>query len=134
MIHLTQLTRGSRAQRSTKIPTYPGWGPKEPRPSSPCTGREGKDDSNIAPFRMTRLAAYTHLLLNVTRFKRSLSHLTLTLSWCLKNKIKSRWEKFTPSYNPLFRVCQITILATARIARNTTRFSPWNGGSTLSTT
>ena len=46
-------------------------------------------------------------------------------SWCLNNNI---WEKFASSYNPLFRVVQITILATARIARNTTGFSPLNGG------
>ena len=63
-----------------------------------------------------------------------LSHLILTLSWCLKYKSRSRWEKFASSYNTLFRVVQITIWATARIARNTTRFSPWNWGKTLSTT
>ena len=34
----------------------------------------------------------------------------------------------------LLRVVQITIQATARIARNTTHFSPWDGGRTLSTT
>ena len=34
-------------------------------------------------------------------------------------KYKTRWEKFASSYNPLFRVVQITIRATARIARNT---------------
>ena len=56
-----------------------------------------------------------------------LSHLFLTLSWCLKNNIKSQWEKFTSSYNSFFRVLQITILVTVRIARNTTLFSPWNG-------
>ena len=32
------------------------------------------------------------------RPKRFLSHLILTLSWCLKYKIRSRWEKFTSSY------------------------------------
>ena len=58
-------------------------------------------------------------------FSADSSHLILTRSWYLKNKIRSRWEKFAPSYNPLFRVCQITILATARITRNTTRFLPW---------
>ena len=52
----------------------------------------------------------------------------------LKNKIRSRWEKFAPSYNPFFRIIQITILATAKITRNTTRFSLWNCGKTLSTT
>ena len=28
-----------------------------------------------------------------------LSHLIFTLSWCLKNNIRSRWEKFALSYN-----------------------------------
>ena len=74
------------------------------------------------------LAAFTHLLSNVMRSKRSLSQLILTLSGFLKYKTRSRWEKFVLSYNPFFRVVQITIRATARIARNTTRFSPWNGG------
>ena len=73
---------------------------------------------------MTRLVAYTYILLNVMRSKRFLSHLILTISWCLKNKIRSQWERFTPSYNPFFRFVHNTILVTARIARNTTRFSP----------
>ena len=60
--------------------------------------------------------------------KRFLWHLILTLSWCQKNNIWSRWEKFASSYNPFFRVAQITILATTSIVRNTIRFSPWNGG------
>ena len=59
--------------------------------------------------------------------KRFLSHLILTLSWCLKYNIKSQWEKLASSYNSFFRVDQIIILATTRIARNTTRFSPRNG-------
>ena len=55
------------------------------------------------------------------RSKRFLLHPILRLRWCLKNKIKSRWERFAPSYNPFFRVVQITILAknTAKITRNT---------------
>ena len=132
MTHPIQLARGSSKYQKDSI--YPGWGTEGPGPSSSCTGRGGKHDSNIVPFRATRLAAYTHLLLNVMRSKRFLSYLILTLSWRLKNKIRFRWEKFAPSYNPLFRVCQITILATARIARNTLRFSPRYGGITLSTT
>ena len=64
---------------------------------------------------MTRLAAYIHILSNVMLSKRFRSHLILTLS--IKNKIRSRWEKFAPSYNPFFRIAQITILATTRIAR-----------------
>ena len=35
--------------------TSQGWGPKGPGPSWPCAGREDKDDSNVAPFRRTRL-------------------------------------------------------------------------------
>ena len=58
------------------------------------------------------------------RSKRFLSHLNSTLSECLKYKTRSRWENFASSYNPFFRVVQITIRATAWIARNTTRFSP----------
>ena len=38
------------------------------------------------------------------------------------------WEKFASSYNPFFYISQITIIATARIARNITRFSPWYRG------
>ena len=41
------------------------------------------------------------------RFKRFLSHLILTLSWCRKYKTRSRWEKFASSYNPFFRVIQL---------------------------
>ena len=80
MTSLTQQTRGSGGLRNAKVPTYPGWGSGGPRPSSPCAERGGEDDSNIAPFRTTRLAAYTHLLSNVMRSKRFLSHLILTLS------------------------------------------------------
>ena len=43
-----------------------------------------------------------------------------------QNQITMR--KSPPSYNPFFSVVQITILATARIARNTTRFSSWFRG------
>ena len=53
-----------------------------------------------------------------------LSHLILTLSWCLKYKTRSRWEKFASASNPFFRDVQITIRAAARITRNTTHFSP----------
>ena len=108
MTHLIQLTRG--VKWVPKDSTYPEWGPEGPGPSSPCTERREKHDSNIVPFRATRLAVYTHLLLNVMWSKRFLSYLILTLSWCLMNKIISQWEKFAPSYNPLFRVSQITIL------------------------
>ena len=85
------------------------------------------------PLRMTRLAACTHFLSYVKRSKHFPLHLILTLSWCLKNKIRSWWENFALSYNPFFRLVQITILATPRIARNTTHLSPWNWGKTLST-
>ena len=78
------------------------------------------------------LACSTHLLSNVMQSNRFLSHLILTLSWCPKNKIRSRWEKFAPSYNPFFCVIQITILATVRITINTTCFSPWNRGKLMS--
>ena len=58
------------------------------------------DDSTVAPFPTTKLAAFTHLLSNVMRSKRFLSHLILTLSWCLKNNIKSQWEKFPIQFFP----------------------------------
>ena len=96
MTPLTPLTRGSGDLIYEKDPTYPGLGPEEPGPSLPYAGRGGKDDFNIAPFRTTMLAAYTHLLSNVIRSKRFLSHLILTLSCCLKYKIRSRWEKLAP--------------------------------------
>ena len=41
----------------------------------------------------------------VMRSKRFLSHLILALSWCLKNKIRSQWETFAPSYNAFFLLC-----------------------------
>ena len=116
------------------MPTYPGWGSEGPVPQTPWAGRGGKDDSNIAHFFTTRLAVFTHLLSNVMRSKHFLSHLILPLSWCLKYKTRSRWEKLASSHNPFFRVVQIIIRATARIARNTTRFSLWNGGRKLSMT
>ena len=75
-------------------------------------------------------AACTHLLLNVMRSKLFLSHLILTLSWCLKERIRSRWKKFALSYNSFFCVVQITFLVTAIIRRNTTRFSPFHRGKT----
>ena len=50
------------------------------RPSLLCTGRAGKDESNVTHFHTTRLAAYNHLLSNVMQSKRFLSHLILTLS------------------------------------------------------
>ena len=71
------------------------------------------------PFRTTMLTAFTHLLSNVMRSKRFLSHLILTQCRCLKNNIRSRWEKFAWSYNLFFLVVQITILATARITKGT---------------
>ena len=48
----------------------PEWGLERPRPSLPCTGRRGKDNSNVAPFLTTKLAACIHLLLDVMRSKR----------------------------------------------------------------
>ena len=123
MIHNILLTR-LQAFKGKNAPTYPGWSPEGPVPYTPWAGGGGKDDSNIAPFLTTWLAAFTHLLSNVMRSKCLLSHLILTLIWCLKYKTRSRWEKFASSNNPFFRVVQITIRATARIARNTTRSHP----------
>ena len=68
------------------------------------------------------------------RSKLFISHLIFTLRWYLTKRIRSRSEKFTPSYNHFFYVVQITIQDTARIARNTTRFSPLHERSTFSTT
>ena len=54
----------------------------------------------LPPFRTTSLAACTHLLSNVMRD--ILSHLILTLSWCLKKKSdhdeKSLHHHTTPSF------------------------------------
>ena len=129
----SQMIELPREEKGTKL-TYRGWSPESPEPSSLRTGRGGKDDSNVSHFLTTRLAAFTQLWSNVMRSKYFLSHLILTLSRCLKNIIRWQWETFAPSYNPFFRVVQINILATARITRNITRFSPLYGGSTLSTT
>ena len=68
------------------------------KPSLPCAEKVVKDDSNVVPFRTTKLTACTHFLSNVIRFKRFLSHLNLTLSWCLKKRIRSRWENLAQSY------------------------------------
>ena len=124
--HKTLLNRGKGKQIKTKLT----WGgiPTGPGSPQPWAGNEGKDDSNVAPFCTTKLAACTHLLSNVMRPERFQSDLILTLSWCLKKRIRSRRERFAPSYNIFFRVSQITIRATARIARNTTRFLPFHGG------
>ena len=129
-----QHTANLVPKREKLFPSYPGWVPERPVPKIPWAGRGGKNDSNVAPFLPTRFAAFTHLLSNVMWSKRFLSHLILTLSECLKYKTRSRGEKFASSYNPFFCVAQITILAIARIVRNTTSFSPLNGGETLSTT
>ena len=130
MTHNILLTRLQRK----KILLTNGGVPKDTYHRRHGPAEEGKDDSNFAPLLTTGLAAFTHILLNFMRSKRFLSHLILTLSWYRKYKTRSRWEKFASSYNPFFPVVQITIRATARIARNTTRFSPWNGGRTVSTT
>ena len=131
MTHNILLTRNYKGI----MPTYRDGVPKDPYRRRHGHEEEGrKDDSNIVPFCMTRLAAFTYLLSNVMRFKRFLSHQILTISWCLKYKTRSRWEKFSSSYDPFFHVVQITILATARISINTTAYSPWNGGKTLSLT
>ena len=58
------------------------------------------------PFSYDQASCIHHFLSNVKRSKRFLLHLILTLSWCLKNNIRSRWEKFASSYNPFFRVVQ----------------------------
>ena len=123
MTHLIQLTRELGIQKIAYLP-----GIRSRRTWTFVARKRGKDDSKVAPFRTTRLTACTHLLSNVMQSKRFLSHLILTLSWCLKNKIRSRWEKFASLYNPFFRISQIAILATAMIVRNTTCFSPRYGG------
>ena len=104
MTHNILLTRFQGGKKL--LPTYSGWGLEGPIPETSWAGRGGKNDSNVAPFLTTRLAAFTHLLSNVMQSKRFLSHLILTLSWCLKHKTRSRWEKFASSYNPFFRVVQ----------------------------
>ena len=58
------------------------------------------EGNKVASFRTTRLATYTHLLSNVMRYKRFLSHLILTLSWCLKTRAARCWLRrgqFWPS-------------------------------------
>ena len=51
MTHITALARGSRDPK--KIVNFlltRGGGPEGPGPSSPCAGRGGKDNSNVAPL------------------------------------------------------------------------------------
>ena len=119
--YIIELTREVREAKFTDW----GWGLEGLGPSSLCAGRGGKDDSNVAPFRMIRLASFIRLLSNIMSSKNFLSHLILTISW-----IRSQWEKLTPSFHAFFCVAQITILATARITRNTICFSPLYRGST----
>ena len=81
MAHLTPLARGSRDPKAfVKFLLTRGGVPKGPGPSSPCAGRGGKDDSNVAPLHTTKLAACTQLWLKVMRSKRLLLHLISTLS------------------------------------------------------
>ena len=80
MTNIVQLTRRQKKKREKRKPYLPGVGPEGPGPSSPCTGKGGKEDSNVAPFRTTRLAAYTYLLSNVMWFKRFLLLRILTLA------------------------------------------------------
>ena len=113
-----------RKKGNDETTNYPGQGPK--RLSLPCARRGGNKDPSTAPFLTIRLVPCTHYLLNVTRSKSFLSLLILTLSWYLKKRIRWRSETLAPSYNPFLCVVPITILATARIARNTTYFSPFH--------
>ena len=67
---MTQIVVRTREPGEQKnLPTYRGC-PEGHGPSSLCD----------TPFRMTRLAAFIHLLSNVMRAKRFLSRLILTLS------------------------------------------------------
>ena len=104
---------------------------EKPRPSLPCAGRGGKEDYNLAPFRATRFAAFTHLLSNVMRSKLFPIALDLDPKLMPERRIKSWLEKFALSYSAF--IVQITNLVTVTIARNTLRLSLFHEGSTLST-
>ena len=75
MTHLKLLTRGKGIQ---EFLLTGGRVSRDPDHRRHATGKGGKDDSNVAPFRTTRLAAYTHLLSNIMRSKSFLSHQILT--------------------------------------------------------
>ena len=122
MTHNILLTRLQEARKFFLLTR--GGVPKDPYRRRHGQAEEWRMTSTLPPFLRPGLLHSPYLLSNVMRSKRFLSHLILTLSWYLKNKTRSRWEKFASSYNPFFRVVQITIRATARITRNTTRFSP----------
>ena len=129
---MTNIVQLSRRQKSGQKSLLTGGGvPKNPDHCRRAPEEEGRMTPTLPPFvrpGWLHTPTFCGMLCGPSSF-----HLILTLSWCLKNKIRSQWEKFAPSYNPFFRVVQITILATARIARNTTSFSLQYRGSTLST-
>ena len=43
--------------------TYSSWGPEGPGPLLPWAEKGGKDDSNVVPFRTTRLTACTCIII-----------------------------------------------------------------------
>ena len=117
MSHIVQLTLVRKGYYNL---------PGGPRPSMPCARRRWKDGSNVTPFRTTKLAAFTQFLSNFMRSKRSIaSNLDSKLMPEEKDWISMR-KVCAPSSNSFFRVVQIIIRATARITRNTRRFSPFH--------
>ena len=131
MTNIVQLTRGQK--KWTKNLLTKGGAPKDLDHRRHAQEEERKMTPTLPPFvrpGSLHISTFCRMLWCPSDFYR----IWFWLNWCLKNKIRSQWKKFAPSYNPFFGVIQITILAIARIARNTTRFSPWYGGSTLSTT
>ena len=75
-----------RKKGVTKKSIRPRWGSKSLKPPLPCQGRGGNCCS--LPYDQ----ACTQLLSDVMRSKLFLAHLILTLSWCLKKRIRSRSE------------------------------------------
>ena len=91
-----------RAKETMKV-NLPGIGSQRTR-STTAMSRKGREGwLQRCPFSYDQ-ACCTQPLSNVMRPKRFLLDLILTLIWCLKKRIRSRREKFVPSYNPFFHV------------------------------
>ena len=64
---MTQVIQLTREKSYKNLPTYRGGGPEGQGPSSAFAEKGEKDDSNVALFRTSWLAACSHLLFNVMR-------------------------------------------------------------------
>ena len=121
---MTQNILLTRFQGGKNNAYLPGMGSRRTR-TVDAMGRQRREGwLQHCPLSYDQARWFTHLLLNVMRSKRFLSHLILTLSWCLKYKISSWWKKLASSYNPF----PSSKSPFEPLLGSTTCFSPWNGG------